>query len=211
MGIPTIRSFLLWHVSAHFYSRLTCHLSASWLSHTLCHRPINSPTTSNCSSAWRHFWRVAGHWQAGPLLGCCTPMVPAERPPAQRRQVRGRLAGHCHSAPITQRPPSPLSTSQVALCRSRRRSCFSAWPSTLTCGSTATRVSVQLPHPRHVRSLLTDDVTLTVACSIVASRLDYCNAFLCGAPAATFDKVQRFQNNDIYIYIYIYIYIRKTT
>ena len=48
---------------------------------------------------------------------------------------------------------------------------------------------------RHVRSLLTDDVAQTVACSIVASRLDYCNALLSGAPAATFDKLQRAQNN----------------
>jgi len=48
---------------------------------------------------------------------------------------------------------------------------------------------------RHVRSLLTDDVAQTVACSIVASRLDYCNALLCDAPAATFDRLQRAQNN----------------
>ena len=34
---------------------------------------------------------------------------------------------------------------------------------------------------RHVRSLLSDEVAQTVACSIVASRLDYCNALLYGA------------------------------
>jgi len=34
-----------------------------------------------------------------------------------------------------------------------------------------------------------------VVCSIVASRLDYCNAMLSGALAATFDKLQRAQNN----------------
>jgi len=48
---------------------------------------------------------------------------------------------------------------------------------------------------RHVRSLLTDDVAQTVVCSIVASRLDYCNALLSGASAAIFDKPQRAQNN----------------
>ena len=46
-----------------------------------------------------------------------------------------------------------------------------------------------------MRSLLTDDVAQTVACSIVASRLDYCNAMLSGALVATFDKLQRAQNN----------------
>jgi len=49
---------------------------------------------------------------------------------------------------------------------------------------------------RHVRSLLTDNVAQTVACSIIASRLDYCNALLSGAPAATFDKLQLAQNNQ---------------
>jgi len=47
----------------------------------------------------------------------------------------------------------------------------------------------------HVRSLLTDDVAQTVACSIVDSRLDYCNVLLSDAPAATFDKLQCTQNN----------------
>ena len=46
-----------------------------------------------------------------------------------------------------------------------------------------------------MRSLLTDDLAQTVACSIVESRLDYCNAVLHGAPAATLDVLQRVQNN----------------
>ena len=44
---------------------------------------------------------------------------------------------------------------------------------------------------RHVCSLLSDDLAQTVACSIVASRLDYCNAILYGAPANAFDVLQR--------------------
>ena len=47
---------------------------------------------------------------------------------------------------------------------------------------------------RDVRSLLTDDVAQTLACSIVTSRLDYCNA-LHGAPVATIVKRHRAQNN----------------
>ena len=42
---------------------------------------------------------------------------------------------------------------------------------------------------------MTDDLAPTVACSIVASRLDYCNAIIFGAPSATFDTLQRAQNN----------------
>jgi len=48
---------------------------------------------------------------------------------------------------------------------------------------------------RHVRTVLTDDLAQTAASSIVASRLDYCNAILYGAPAATFDVLQPAQNN----------------
>jgi len=44
---------------------------------------------------------------------------------------------------------------------------------------------------RHVRSLLTDETAQTVPCSIVASRLDYCNALLYGAPVETLNKLQR--------------------
>ena len=48
---------------------------------------------------------------------------------------------------------------------------------------------------RHVRTLLTDDLAQTAACIIVGSRLDYCNAILYGAPAATFDVMQRARIN----------------
>ena len=48
---------------------------------------------------------------------------------------------------------------------------------------------------RHLRSLLSDHLAQTVACSIIASRLDYCNAMLYGVPATTFDVLQQAQNN----------------
>jgi len=35
----------------------------------------------------------------------------------------------------------------------------------------------------------------TVVCSIVGSRLDYCNAVVYGAPTMTINKLQRIQNN----------------
>ena len=47
----------------------------------------------------------------------------------------------------------------------------------------------------HVRTLLTDGLAQIAACSIVGSRLDYCNAMLYGSPAATLDVLQRAQNN----------------
>jgi len=47
---------------------------------------------------------------------------------------------------------------------------------------------------RHVRKSLPDDVTKTVACSIVNSRLDYCNSLLAGTSASNINKLQRVQN-----------------
>ena len=48
---------------------------------------------------------------------------------------------------------------------------------------------------RHVRHLLTVDIAQTLACSLILSRIDYCNAVLHGAPSGTIQKLQRVQNN----------------
>jgi len=45
-----------------------------------------------------------------------------------------------------------------------------------------------------VRSSLPDDVARTVACSIVQSRLDYCNSLFVGMSEANFSKLQQVQN-----------------
>jgi len=47
---------------------------------------------------------------------------------------------------------------------------------------------------RHVRHCLPLPVAQTLACSIVGSRLDYCNSVLFGAPKASIAKLQRTQN-----------------
>ena len=47
---------------------------------------------------------------------------------------------------------------------------------------------------RHVRDSLPDDVARTVACSIVGSRLDYCNSLFVGMSASNFECLQRVQN-----------------
>ena len=47
---------------------------------------------------------------------------------------------------------------------------------------------------RHVRESLPDNVAKTVACSIVGSRIDYCNALLVGMSDSNFKKLQRVQN-----------------
>ena len=47
---------------------------------------------------------------------------------------------------------------------------------------------------RHVRESLSDDVTKTVACSIVSSRLDYCNALYYKLSSINLAKLQRVQN-----------------
>ena len=47
---------------------------------------------------------------------------------------------------------------------------------------------------RHIRHLLTTELALTLACSLILSRLDYCNAVLHGASASSIQKLQRVQN-----------------
>jgi len=47
---------------------------------------------------------------------------------------------------------------------------------------------------RHICKLLTDDATKTVACAMVAGRLDCCNAVLIGSSTSNIDKLQRVQN-----------------
>ena len=47
---------------------------------------------------------------------------------------------------------------------------------------------------RHIRHLLTQSAAQTSACSLVNSRLDYCNSLLLGAPAMSLNRLQRAQN-----------------
>ena len=47
---------------------------------------------------------------------------------------------------------------------------------------------------RHIRPLLDKSVANTVACSIVATRLDYCNSLLYGTSKSNLVKLQRVQN-----------------
>jgi len=48
---------------------------------------------------------------------------------------------------------------------------------------------------RHFRSLVSDEVAHQIACSIVGSRLDYCNSLLLNCSDRNLDKLQRVQNN----------------
>ena len=47
---------------------------------------------------------------------------------------------------------------------------------------------------RHIRRNLTQEVAYTVACSIVGTRIDYCNSLFYGASEKHLDKLQRLQN-----------------
>jgi len=45
-------------------------------------------------------------------------------------------------------------------------------------------------HIRHIRHLLATELALTLACSLILSRLDYCNAVLHGAATSSIQKLQ---------------------
>ena len=48
---------------------------------------------------------------------------------------------------------------------------------------------------RHIRRLLTPDLAQTLACSLILSRIDCCNALLHGTPAVMIHKLHWVQNN----------------
>ena len=48
---------------------------------------------------------------------------------------------------------------------------------------------------RHIRHLLNQDAANTIACSIVCSRLDYCNTVFNGAMSHNISRLQRVQNS----------------
>ena len=48
---------------------------------------------------------------------------------------------------------------------------------------------------RHIRHLLSTELAQTLACSLILSRINYCNAVLHGTPTGTIQKLQRVQNN----------------
>jgi len=52
---------------------------------------------------------------------------------------------------------------------------------------------------RHIRHLPTLDLAQTLACSLILSRIDYCNALLHGAPAATIHRLRWMQKNVTWI------------
>jgi len=44
---------------------------------------------------------------------------------------------------------------------------------------------------RHIRQLLSAELAATLTCSLILSRLDYCNAVLYGTPVSSIQKLQR--------------------
>ena len=48
---------------------------------------------------------------------------------------------------------------------------------------------------RHIRPLIDRETAVSLACSIVASRLDFCNSVLYGVSETNIAKLQRMQNN----------------
>jgi len=60
---------------------------------------------------------------------------------------------------------------------------------------TKTLEEVNHPTIRHTGHLLTTELAQTLACSLILSRIDYCNAVLHGAPSYSIKKLQRVQNN----------------
>ena len=111
------------------------------------------------------------------------PLVPAERPPTDKSEVvllrtPAQLQSATNISTVdvagsTLPVASKLKLLGVTIDSNLRFDCHAR--------NIAKTCNFHTRALRHVHSLLTDDVAQTVACSIVASRLDYCNALLSGA------------------------------
>ena len=53
---------------------------------------------------------------------------------------------------------------------------------------------IQIRHISSIRHLFTTQATQTLICSLVLSRLDYCNSLLSGCPQYLLDRLQKGQN-----------------
>ena len=61
----------------------------------------------------------------------------------------------------------------------------------VNCVCKAANYQVRALH--YVRNYITEDTAKTIACSLVGSRLDYCNSVLYGTSRANIDKLQQVQ------------------
>jgi len=55
-------------------------------------------------------------------------------------------------------------------------------------------ISISVPWVTHIRSSLTDDMTTSIAVTLIHSRLDYANSLLYSISASNIHKLQRCQN-----------------
>jgi len=103
----------------------------------------------------------------------------------RQAEVHYRYLYVCHSRWIV---TAHLARSQVAQCHTGQSAAVRQ-------SSQSGRQGVCLPHARSASCaplvLLTSQLATPIACSIVATRIDYCNST---APAATFNALQRVQN-----------------
>ena len=139
-----------------------------------------------------------------PVLSRCLyhlrqAVVHAERTPTESRQVRSALDGHSDTVEIgvifevriSRGGLLPVTDSMRVLgVTLDRRPTFDNHASAVarSCNYHARAI-------RHIQHLLTLNLAQTLACSLILSRIDYCNSVLHGAPSSTIQKFQRVQNN----------------
>jgi len=157
---------------------------------------INTPMTLSST------YRCASTTQ----LPACpfSPLVPPKAvvyagwTPTESRQVRSALHGHSHTAERVILKAVSVANVDLPVADSMRvlgvtldrRLTFDNHASAVprSCNYYARAI-------RNIRPLLTLDLAQTLACSMILSRIDYCNSWLHGAPTSTIQKLQRIQNN----------------
>jgi len=134
---------------------------------------------------WNGWWGLSGLALA--LHHLLPALVPAQPPATEWKQVWG----HHHWVCSMSRLVAAVITDK---CRRARVWSSSAWCMIVPWFSIST-CHFYMSGLRHFRSLVSDEVTHQIACSIVGSILHYCNSLLLNCSNRNLDKMQRVQNN----------------
>ena len=137
------------------------------------------------------------------MYTCCSELVSVKRPTSQPRQIWGDCNRHTNSGQsLSMWRPFDVACTLLKL-RENVKSLGVTFDRKLSFDKHVNLVcracNYHLWSLRHIRKYLTVDMANTIACSLVGSRLDYCNSILYKTTKANITKLQHVQNSFAHV------------